>query len=84
MLLLNLCLGLKNKKLEAEHLLIENQIDVLCLQETDIEKIFNSDLLAINGYRLELEINLNGNIPLIWLNDSIDTFKVKCKKQLLI
>ena len=33
---LNLCLGLKNKKLEVSQLLNEYEIDVLCLQETEI------------------------------------------------
>ena len=34
---LNLCLGLKNKKDLVKSLLIENDIDVLCMQETEIE-----------------------------------------------
>ena len=54
---LNLCLGLKHKMLEIEQLLIENKIDVLCLQEMEVEIFFDSNLLAINGYRLELENN---------------------------
>ena len=38
-------------------LLIEHKIDILCLQETEVEKHFNPVSLAINGYELELEIN---------------------------
>ena len=34
---LNLCLGLKNKKLDVENLLSENKINILCLQEVEIE-----------------------------------------------
>ena len=30
---LNLCLGLKNKRLEVERLMINNNVDVMCLQE---------------------------------------------------
>ena len=54
---LNLCLGLKNKKLEVSLLLIEHKIDILCLQETEVEKHLNPVSLAINGYELELEMN---------------------------
>ena len=35
---LNLCLGLKNKKLLVEKLLNENEIDILCMQETEVMK----------------------------------------------
>ena len=54
---LNLCLSMKHKKLEIEQLLTENKIDGMCLQETEVEKTFDSNLLAINGYRLEHENN---------------------------
>ena len=54
---LNLCLGLKNKKLEINQLLNHHDMDVMCLQETEIEKHFNPELLAINGYELEIETN---------------------------
>ena len=54
---MNLCLGLKNKKLEVGQLLVEHDIDVMCLQETEIEYHFNPGLLAIGGYELELETN---------------------------
>ena len=32
-----MCLGLKNKKDDIERLMIENNIDILCMQETEIE-----------------------------------------------
>ena len=54
---LNLCLGLKNKKLEVSQLLNEHKIDVLCLQETEIECQFDQVLLSISGLELELETN---------------------------
>ena len=46
---LNLCLGLKNKKFEVSQLLLNKQIDVICLQETEIDPHFNTNLLAIDG-----------------------------------
>ena len=35
---LNLCLGLKNKKLLVKKMLEENAIDVLCMQEMEVLK----------------------------------------------
>ena len=42
---LNLCLGLKNKRLEVERLMINNNVDVMCLQEVEIEKDYNFNTL---------------------------------------
>ena len=50
-------IGLKNKKFEVSQLLLNKQIDVICLQETEIDPNFNFDLLAIDGFQLELENN---------------------------
>ena len=36
--ILNLCLGLKNKKLLVEKLVDENEIDILCMHETEVMK----------------------------------------------
>ena len=54
---LNLCLGLKNKKDLVKNLIVENQIDILCVQETEIAKTFDKDLLRIPGFNFELEVN---------------------------
>ena len=54
---LNLCLGLKNKKDLIKSLLRQNEIDILCMQETEIENGFNIELLRIPGFILELESN---------------------------
>ena len=55
---LNLCLGLKNKKLMVKKILEENEIDVLCMQETEITNDIDHNELNIPGYRLEIEENL--------------------------
>ena len=47
---LNLCLGLKNKKLLVKKLLEENDIDVLCMQETEVMKDINHNELKISEY----------------------------------
>ena len=53
--ILNLCLGLKNKKQIVDQMMKENKIDIFCLQEVEIESDFKTDLLNISGYALELE-----------------------------
>ena len=45
---LNLCLGLKNKKEEVKHLIKTNNIDILCLQETELEKDYPVEILTFN------------------------------------
>ena len=54
---INLCLGLKNKKLLVKRLMDDNKIDVLCMQETEVGNDLNIDQLSISGYSLELEKN---------------------------
>ena len=54
---LNLCLGLKYKKDLVKDLLLTNEINILCMQETDIEK-FYEELLRIPGLCLETKKNL--------------------------
>ena len=56
---LNLCLGLKNKKDLVKAILIENNIDILCMQETEVEHDFNCNLLSIPGFVLEMEKRMN-------------------------
>ena len=45
---LNLCLGLKNKRLEVERLMINNNVDIMCLQEVEIEKDYDFNALNAN------------------------------------
>ena len=50
---LNVCLGLENKKLVIETMLRNEEIDVMCLQEIEIEKSCRTELLAINGFSFD-------------------------------
>ena len=77
---LNLCLSLKYKKFIIDQILRSNEVKILCMQEVEIESEFNTDILTISGFQLELETN--SKIPLEWLNLSIGMYKVKCKKLL--
>ena len=54
---LNLCLGLKFKKDLVKNILLENEIDILLMQETEIENDFDCEMLNIPGYRFEFETN---------------------------
>ena len=54
---LNLCLGLKNKKEEVKRLIIDNEIDILCMQEIEIQSNYPIALLSFSGYNFECENN---------------------------
>jgi endonuclease/exonuclease/phosphatase family metal-dependent hydrolase len=55
----NLCLGLQYKLNYVREILIKDDVDILCLQETEIEEGLDMNVLKINGY--ELETNLADN-----------------------
>jgi hypothetical protein len=54
---LNLCLGLSNKKEIVKQLIFENKMDVLCLQETELDRNLDHNLLSLPEYNYESEIN---------------------------
>ena len=54
---LNLCLGLQNKKDSVISLLVENNVDVCGLQETEIPINFPETIFNSGGFSLELENN---------------------------
>ena len=54
---LNLCLGLQNKKDSVISLLVENNVDVCGLQETEIPINFPEYVFNSGGFSLELENN---------------------------
>ena len=53
----NLCLGIGNKKETVTAYLKKNNIDVCCLQETEIPIGFPENLLNCGGFNMELEQN---------------------------
>ena len=69
---LNLCLGLKNKKDHVKNILVQNQIDILCVQEAEIEKSFNKNLIRIPGFNLELECNSRMSLVGFYISNKID------------
>ena len=54
---LNLCLGLNNKKGEIQRLIIDNKIDILCVQETELESNYPTNILSFAGYHFEPKNN---------------------------
>ena len=91
---LNVCLGLMNKLIHVGNILVDNKIDILCLQEVEIPTNVASKNLSISGFNIELETNSeksrtciyisnNNKIPLDWLISSYVTYKVKCKNVFL-
>ena len=53
----NLCLGLSNKKDIVTSYLKLNNLDLCCLQETEIPNNFPENFLSTGGYNLELKLN---------------------------
>ena len=68
---LNLCLGLKNKRIDVESLLINNDIKVLCLQEVEIEWGFDPETLKLKNFQFELETNSLKSRTAIYVSNSI-------------
>ena len=53
----NLCLGLKNKRVEVERLLVENEIKIIFLQEVEIETGVDPKILKFKNFQFEFETN---------------------------
>ena len=68
---LNLCLGLRSKKDEVKKLIDINNIDVLCLQETEIPVDFPVELLSFKGYNYESENNVVKSRCGMYISDKI-------------
>jgi exonuclease III len=85
---LNLCLGLSNKKNIVKQLIIEEKIDILCLQETELINNLNHDLLSFPSYCFESEINDNKSRVGVYIHHNINYVRRSdlegCNKHILI
>ena len=54
----NVCLGLKRKKDYVKSKIIEEKIDICCIQECDLKPDFPVNILTFKNYNLEVETNL--------------------------
>ena len=69
---LNLCLGLMNKREEIKKLIEDNDIDIICLQETEITKFYNNQMLTLRDYNLEIEKNSVKGRVAIYIKNGIN------------
>ena len=67
---LNVCLGLMNKLLHVDNILVENKIDILCLQEVEIPANVAVKNLSISGFNIELETNSEKSRTCIYISES--------------
>ena len=68
---LNLCLGLKNKKDMVKGLIIENKLDILCVQEIEVQSDVPRNILSIKGFNFEAESNSKKARVGIYIKDNI-------------
>ena len=68
---LNLCQGLQLKKNLVKELIIRDQIDVLCMQETQINLNIDHNLLSFPGYTIETETNTSTSRTAIYIRNNI-------------
>ena len=66
-----MCLGLKNKKEMLKNIILELELDIICLQEVELETSFQSNLLSFQGFNLEVEQNTIKARTAIYIKDSI-------------
>ena len=68
----NVCLGLKNKKETVYEEIKERNIDICLLQEVEILKDYDKDLLTSKDYNIEVEINETKARSAIIIKDNIE------------
>ena len=68
---------LMNKLILVSSILIENNIDNLCLQEVEIPTNVASKSLGNSGFNIELESNSEKSRTCIYISNK--TYIVKCK-----
>ena len=52
---LNLCLGLPNKKDDVKIIILEENLDILFMQETEIQQNSDINSLSFGGFNIEIE-----------------------------
>ena len=68
----NICLGLKNKKDYIYQVIDEKGIDVCLLQEVEIDKDYDANLLTKGQFKIEVEKNKVKARVAILIKDNID------------
>ena len=65
-------MGLASKKDLVKHYIIENNIAICCLQETDLDPKLNENLLTFPGYSIEVERNDVKKRVAIYVSNQLD------------
>ena len=68
---LNLCNGLQQKKNLVKELITHEQIDILCMQETQINFNIDHSLLSFPGYIIETEKNSLTSRTGMYINNKV-------------
>ena len=68
----NVCLGLASKKDLVKKYIQDNNIDVCCLQETELNVNLNTDLLTFPGYSIEVESNDNKQRVAVYVSNRLN------------
>ena len=68
----NICLGLKNKKDYIYQVINEKNIDICLLQEVEIEKDFDANLLTSRDHKIEVETNCVKARTAVIIKDNIE------------
>jgi endonuclease/exonuclease/phosphatase family metal-dependent hydrolase len=72
----NLCLGLQYKLNYVKEILFKENIDILCLQETELEVGFDMNNLHINGYEIETDLANNTIRTVIYIKTTMSYEKL--------
>ena len=68
---LNLCLRLQNKKNLIKETILNEKINILCMQETEINKNLDQNLLSFLGFAIETENNNTLSRVAVYLHNRI-------------
>ena len=68
----NICLGLKSKKDYVRAKIKELDIDICCIQECEIRKDYNKDILSFKNYNIEVENNSTKSRCCTYIKDNIE------------
>ena len=69
---LNLCLGLQAKKNLVKGTILSKNIDILCMQESEINVNLDHNLLSFPGYLIETESNSQSSRVAFYINKQIN------------
>ena len=67
----NVCLGVRYKLRQVEEVMRKNEIDIMCIQETEITDHEDHSQIEINGYTSEIEKSIGKRRSMIYIKNTI-------------